>query len=75
MTSPSLCKLMDASYAAARDLMLDAARELDAAAEAAQHGKEDLSRGTAMLAEEAIAKAASLLAAVAALRHLPVVEV
>lgn len=70
METPTLCKIMDASYTSARDLLNAAARTLDEAAEAARNGNANLARGTAIGAEGDLQKAVSLIAAVSALQQL-----
>lgn len=70
MEPTTLCKLMEASYHAARDLLMQAARELDEAGQAAHQGERNLARGTAIGAETDLQKAMDLIKAVGALQQL-----
>lgn len=70
MENTTLCKIMDASYAGARDLLMQATPDLDAASGAAREGNRDLAKGIAVGAETGLKQALGLIAAVAALQHL-----
>ncbi|SEO09769.1 hypothetical protein SAMN04488103_1122 [Gemmobacter aquatilis] len=70
MESTTLCKLMEASYHGARDLLMQTARELDDAGTAARQGQQSLARGTAIGAEADLQKAIDLIKAVGALQQL-----
>lgn len=70
MEETTLCKVMEASYFGARDLLVQAVRDLDEAGMAAQNGQRNLARGTAVGAEGDLQRALDLIKAVAALQHL-----
>lgn len=70
MENATLCKIMDASYAGARDLLMQAAADLDAASIAAREGNRHLARGIAVGVETSLKQALDLIAAVAALQQL-----
>ncbi|MEH7830342.1 hypothetical protein, partial [Gemmobacter denitrificans] len=70
MEPTTLCKLMEASYHAARDLLMQAARDLDEAGRAAHQGERNQARGTAIGAETDLQKALDLIKAVGALQLL-----
>lgn len=70
MENTTLCKIMDGSYAGARDLLMQAAADLDAASTAAREGNRDLARGIAHGAETGLKQALDLIAAIAALQQL-----
>ena len=70
MEGPMLCKLMEISYHAAQDLLLEAAREMDEAGGAARQGNPLLARGIAVGAEADLPKAVDLVKAVGALQRL-----
>ena len=70
MEDTTLCKIMEASYFGARDLLMQAVRDLDEAGMAAQQGQKNLARGTAVGAEGEVQRALDLIKAVAALQHL-----
>jgi hypothetical protein len=70
MEGPMLCKLMETSYHAARDLLLEAAREMDEAGSAARQGNPTLARGIAVGAEADLLKAVDLVKAVGVLQRL-----
>lgn len=70
MEDTTLCKLMEATYFGARDLLMQAVRDLDEAGMAAQQGQKSLARGTAVGAEGDLQRALDLIKAVAALQHL-----
>lgn len=70
MENTTLCKLMEASYHGARDLLMQAARDMDAAGCAARDGQNALARGTALGAEADLQRALDLIKAVGALQQL-----
>ena len=70
MEDTTLSKLMEATYFGARDLLMQAVRDLDEAGMAAQQGQKNLARGTAVGAEGDLQRALDLIKAVAALQHL-----
>lgn len=70
MEDTTLCKIMEASYFGARDLLMQAVRDLDEAGMAAQQGQKNLARGIAVGTEGDLQRALDLIRAVAALQHL-----
>lgn len=69
MDEETLGKIMDKSYAAARDMLMLVADELDLASETARNGQNEFAARTAHGIEDDLRKALGLIAAVTAIQQ------